>query len=161
MRFVDVAASAMLANIGLKRDNYRAKFVAYPEAVQAHLDAMFKHLVDAMNAQTYVDLLGELYAKRAASTRKALGAFYTPQPVGKFITCGRSRVLSRASLHLLEPSAGLGGLILAAAEMFVGQGHDLKYLRVTAYDADLTACHCAFVNTTLWETPCLVRHGLD
>ena len=60
---------------------------------------------------------------------------------------------------MLEPSAGSGGLILTAAEMFVGQGHDLKYLRVTAYDADLIACHCAFVNTTLWETPCLVRHG--
>ena len=66
VRFVDVAASAMLANVGLKRDDYRAKFVAYPEAVQAHLDATFKHLVDAMNAQTYVDLLGELYAERAA-----------------------------------------------------------------------------------------------
>ena len=48
-RFVEMAAHAMLANVGLKRSAYEAMFLSQPETVQTQLDVTFKILVDTMN----------------------------------------------------------------------------------------------------------------
>ena len=105
-------------------------------------------------------MLGELYAKRSPIERKDKGSFFTPPDVANFM--GMWAIAESSSdepFNLLEPSAGSGGVMLAAADMFMRQGRDFKHLHVVAYDADLTACHCAYVNTTVWEIPCLVRYG--
>lgn len=150
----------MLANVGLKPPEYESSFLSQPEVVQTQLDVTFKVLVDAMNAEAFCDLLGNLYVNRSTVTRKNHCSFFTPPGVANFMSLWAVADAPRDEpFNLLEPSAGSGGLVLAAANMFTRQGRDLEHLHVVAYDADLTACHCAYINTTLWEISCLVRHG--
>jgi hypothetical protein len=66
------------------------------------------------------DLLGDLYQRYFdPETRKALGEFYTPQPVIEYITDGVGYEQGVASERLIDPACGSGTFLVEAVERYL------------------------------------------
>ena len=119
-------------------------------------------LVIEMENEPFTDLLGVAYLEVAQSrgTRERGGEFYTPQHVSRLMaqmTVGTHDENSTEPITMCEPACGAGGMILALAEAL--PAHARRRLRVTAIDINRTACHMAFINTTLWGIPARIHHA--
>jgi len=65
------------------------------------------------------DPLGEAFGRiRAAKQRRALGATYTPQEIVKAMLAWSARVGGAAPSRIVDPGAGSGRYLLAAARRF-------------------------------------------
>lgn len=66
------------------------------------------------------DLLGDLYQRYFdPETRKALGEFYTPQPVVEYIMDGVGYDRGVSSERLIDPSCGSGTFLVEAVERYI------------------------------------------
>lgn len=66
------------------------------------------------------DLLGDLYQRYFdPETRKALGEFYTPQPVVEYIMDGVSYDRGVSSERLMDPACGSGTFLVEAVERYL------------------------------------------
>jgi len=66
------------------------------------------------------DLLGDLYQRYFdRETRKALGEFYTPQPVVDYIMDGVGYERGVSSERLIDPSCGSGTFLVEAVERYI------------------------------------------
>ncbi|HTB79584.1 MAG TPA: N-6 DNA methylase [Opitutaceae bacterium] len=126
----------------------------------------FSHALGAliidMEADPFTDVLGVVYTEYAQSkgTRERGGEFYTPPNVSRLMAqmlAGSYEGDSTEPITLCEPACGAGGMILAFAEALSPNAR--RRLRVTAIDISRTACHMAFINTTLWGIPARIHHA--
>jgi hypothetical protein len=95
------------------------------------------------------DLLGHLLTvMRSRGARAGRGQFYTPHPVGVLM----ARMLDiQPGERVLEPAAGTGGLLCAAAQAMRERGLDPTEVYWYAADIDYIAVACMAVNVHLWE----------
>jgi hypothetical protein len=95
------------------------------------------------------DLLGHLLTvMRSRGARAGRGQFYTPNPVGVLM----ARMLDiQPGERVLEPAAGTGGLLCAAAQAMREQGLDPTQVYWYAADIDYVAVACMAVNVHLWD----------
>lgn len=71
-------------------------------------------------AETEGDLLGDLYQRYFdPETRKALGEFYTPQPVVEYIMDGVEYNRGVSRQRLIDPACGSGTFLVEAVERFI------------------------------------------
>jgi len=126
----------------------------------------FSHALGAliidMEADPFTDILGVVYVEFAQSkgTRERGGEFYTPPEVSRMMAqmlVGSHDENSTEPITMCEPACGAGGMILAFAESLPRAA--IRRLRVTAIDINRTACHMAFINTTLWGIPARIHHA--
>lgn len=120
-------------------------------------------LVTEMERQPFTDILGGYYMEFALSQKgqQRNGEFHTPKPVCDLmarITLGDMETLpTESKITVCEPACGSGAMILSFGEAYPPEVR--RRLRVTAIDINRTACHMAFINTTLWGIPTRIIHG--
>ncbi|MBV9011072.1 MAG: N-6 DNA methylase [Pseudonocardiales bacterium] len=96
------------------------------------------------------DLFGTvLTTLRAPSAASARGQFYTPAPMAD--TIARLVGAPAEGDQIMEPAAGTGGLLCAAAEAMRDLGRDPTTVEWYAVDIDYLTIACLAVNTVLWE----------
>jgi type I restriction-modification system DNA methylase subunit len=120
-------------------------------------------LVTEMERHPFTDILGGYYMEFALSQKGQQwnGEFHTPKPICDLmarITLGDVEALpAEEKITVCEPACGSGAMILSFGEAC--PPHIRRRLRVTAIDINRTACHMAFINTTLWGIPTRIIHG--
>lgn len=120
-------------------------------------------LVVEMERHPFTDILGGYYMEFALSEKGQQwnGEFHTPKPICDLmarITLGDVEALpTEGKITVCEPACGSGAMILSFGEAC--PPHVRRRLRVTAIDINRTACHMAFINTTLWGIPTRIIHG--
>ncbi len=63
-------------------------------------------------------------------------------------------------MRVMEPAAGAGGMVIATAEAFAGEGINYQQaMHATCIDIDATAVHMAYVQLSLLHIPAIVMHG--
>lgn len=114
----------------------------------AALRAGLLHLTGT-HRRTSTDLFGPvLTVLRKGTDRSARGQFYTPADLTNLIV----RITGTPAEHtrVLEPTAGTGGMLRAAAQAMRQQGADPTTVTWVAADTDALAIACLSVNTVLW-----------
>ena len=118
------------------------------------------HLVEAMEAEPYTDLLGTIYMELLGKHASFGGEFHTPAEICELMTSLVKHepipMDHHGLIHVLEPSCGAGAQILALGKRI---GDRKNILRVQAIDISAVACDLCFINTTLWGIPTVVIHG--
>jgi len=120
-------------------------------------------LVLEMESRPFEDVLGGYYMEFALSQKGQQwnGEFHTPKSICDLMarmTLGDMESLpAEGSITICEPACGAGAMILSLAEACPPEVR--RRLRVTAIDVNRTACHMAFINTTLWGIPTRIIHG--
>jgi type I restriction-modification system DNA methylase subunit len=120
-------------------------------------------LVLEMETRPFEDVLGGYYMEFALSQKGQQwnGEFHTPKTICDLMarmTLGDLESLpAEGPITICEPACGAGAMILSLAEACPPEVR--RRLRVTAIDINRTACHMAFINTTLWGIPTRVIHG--
>lgn len=123
----------------------------------------FAALVSEMETRPFEDRIGGYYMEFALSQKGQQwnGEFHTPKPICDLMarmTLGDMESLpAEGPITVCEPTCGAGAMILSLAEACSPEVR--RRLRVTAIDVSRTACHMAFINTTLWGVPTRVIHG--
>jgi type I restriction-modification system DNA methylase subunit len=118
------------------------------------------HLVEAMEAEPYTDLLGTIYMELLGKHASFGGEFHTPAEICELVS---SMVMDEqipmdhhGLIHIAEPACGAGAQILALGKRMADRK---SILRVQAIDISAVACDLCFINTTLWGIPTVVIHG--
>jgi type I restriction-modification system DNA methylase subunit len=111
------------------------------------------------------DFLGEVYMESEASN-KHKGQFFTPYHLSVLAanltiptTCDHELTVLQP-LTLMEPACGSGGMVIAAIDCL--KQREINYQRmclVAAIDVDLTCCHMAYIQLSLYGVPAIVYHG--
>lgn len=120
-------------------------------------------LILEMESHPFEDLIGGYYMEFALSQKGQQwnGEFHTPKSICDLMarmTLGDVASLpAEGPITICEPACGAGAMILSFAEACPPEVR--RRLRVTAIDISRTACHMAFINTTLWGIPTRVIHG--
>ncbi|MCE9520267.1 MAG: N-6 DNA methylase [Verrucomicrobia bacterium] len=158
--FVCFAACALAA--GTREAEYleAAKRWEKPE-LELFAEA-FGALVAEMESRPFEDLLGPHYMECAVSHKGQQwnGEFHTPKCICDLMArmlVNPSDLPAEGPITVCEPACGAGAMILSLAQACPPEVR--HRLRVTAIDVNRTACHMAFVNTTLWGIPTRVIHG--
>lgn len=96
------------------------------------------------------DLFGPLLAVlRTRTAASARGQFYTPAALTDVIALVRGAL--DEGEQVVEPTAGTGGMLRAAAQTMRAAGRDPGTVQWWAVDIDPLAIACLAVNTVLWE----------
>ena len=118
------------------------------------------HLVEAMEAEPYTDLLGTIYMELLGKHASFGGEFHTPAEICELMT---NLVMlepipmdHHSLIHVAEPCCGAGAQILALGKRMADRKN---ILRVQAIDISAVACDLCYINTTLWGIPTVVIHG--
>ena len=120
-------------------------------------------LVTEMERHPFTDILGSYYMEFALSQKGQQwnGEFHTPKPVcdlmASIVAGDGDTWPTEGNIAVCEPACGSGAMILSFGEAY--PPHIRRRLRVTAIDINRTACHMAFINTTLWGIPTRIIHG--
>ncbi|MCF2531176.1 N-6 DNA methylase [Yinghuangia soli] len=121
----------------------------------AAIDAGLLELVADTDYRHAVDLFGPLIEQlRAADDKRARGDFYTPASVsraGVGITFGGAASDLVPGSAFIDPTAGSGGLLRAAAEELRDRGLDPADFAWQANDIDPVAAGACAVNCILWD----------
>ncbi len=158
--FVCFAACALAA--GTREAEYLEAAKRWEKPEMELFAEAFGALVAEMESRPFEDLLGTYYLDCAVSHKgqRWNGEFHTP----KCITDLMARMLvtpvdlpAEGPITVCEPACGAGAMILSFAQACPPEVR--RRLRVTAIDVSRTACHMAFVNTTLWGIQTRVIHG--
>ncbi len=118
----------------------------------------------ALNDPDGCDFLGDVAADLGTLNGEA-GQFFTPFEVSKMMAtiilgdAGRT-IDAKGYITIDEPTAGAGGVILAAASILGHGGHDAsRQMFVRATDISLTAFKMCYVQLALRDIPAMVVHG--
>ncbi|MGD0910222.1 MAG: N-6 DNA methylase, partial [Candidatus Acidiferrales bacterium] len=114
------------------------------------LEMFASHDFDAVEG----DLLGrffEIYAQKINRTkRKALGQYYTPQPVVDMVWFLALRIAEERNavrdLNVLDPGMGSGTFLTQGARLLAGFGIDRFWERLTGFDISAQVLGIAYVN---------------
>ena len=116
-------------------------------------------LTELMSRKLY-DWLGEIYMGSGCGNGK-IGQFFTPYHISMLTAqMEMSKVSDKEIIKLYEPSAGAGGMIIAAADALERKGIDYqKKLRVVAQDLDWLAVYMTYVQLSLYGIDAEVAQG--
>jgi type I restriction-modification system DNA methylase subunit len=158
--FVQLAACALAAQT--REAEYLEEIKRWTKEDLNQFSHALAALIVEMEAEPFTDVLGAAYMEFAQSkgTRERGGEFYTPPCIAKLMAqmlAGSHDENSTEPITFCEPTCGAGGMILAFAESLSPSTR--RRLRVDAIDINRTACHMAFINTTLWGIPARIHHG--
>lgn len=122
------------------------------------------HLQAALHAD-YQDYLGQVFMESGLGNSDR-GQFFTPFEVSQMIaelqfgTELLSTIQERGFATLLEPAAGSGGMVVAAAKVMMGMGVNFQTsCHATCIDIDHKAVHMAYIQISLIGMPAVVIHG--
>lgn len=110
------------------------------------------------------DVLGELFMQMGLGDQWK-GQFFTPYALAYLMAemsmqDAAQVIEEKGFITLLEPAAGAGCMVIAAAAALRDQGINYQqHLHATAIDIDQTACHMAYIQLTLLHVPAIVVHG--
>lgn len=122
----------------------------YNSEEQKSMTDMFGMLVEAFEDEMS-DILGEIYMEAGCGS-KCTGQFFTPFHISCLTAAvGIPQNISVDNkLYMNEPSAGGGGLIIAAAKVLNGRGVDYrKCMEVTAKDLDWNGAYMTYVQLSI------------
>lgn len=107
-----------------------------------------------------IDFIGPVFTSLAAD--HFMGQFFTPYEVSKMMaemTLGEPDP-EKPVTFCSEPACGVGGMVLAANEVFRGRGFDIaRRVHWDAVDIDARAMHGAFLQINLTGASARVVHG--
>ncbi|WP_197339774.1 N-6 DNA methylase [Ralstonia solanacearum] len=166
--FCELAALGISNRVDLLQ--YDAREARYLEIVKRYereeverFPHMLAHLVESLE-QGHRDVLGGIFeAMQLADHWK--GQFFTPFEVStmiaKMMLSGAAAEIERKGfITLMEPAAGAGGMVIAAASTLLDEGINYQQtMHATLIDVDPTACHMAYVQMSLLHVPAIVIHG--
>jgi len=110
------------------------------------------------------DCLGQLFMALELGNSRA-GQFFTPYHVSVLMAkmlCTEAGQLckERGFVHVMEPAAGAGGMVIATAQALQDEGINYQQaMHATCIDIDATAAHMAYVQLSLLHIPAIVVHG--
>lgn len=159
--FCKVVACALSA--GQRESEYMEVMKLYDKAEQGSFAKAMAQLTMEMEQKPFQDLLGPYYQENASkSTVETRGEFYTPPSISSLIariTINPDEIMARGKpVSVSDPCIGSGGMILAAAELFV-PSKAVDLLRVIGTDISPLACDMAFINTSFWGIPAAITWG--
>ena len=119
-------------------------------------------LVHEMEQRPFEDIIGTHYMEFALSQKGQQwnGEFHTPKTICDLMArmlIEPASIPAEGPITICEPACGAGAMILSVGEVCPPDVR--RRLRVTAIDVNRTACHMAFINTTLWGIPTRIIHG--
>ncbi|MFV8598465.1 N-6 DNA methylase [Ralstonia pseudosolanacearum] len=166
--FCELAALSISNRVDLVQ--YDAREARYLEIVKRYereevecFPRMLGCLVESLEGG-HKDALGQIFeALQLADHWK--GQFFTPFEVSrlmaKILLSGAAAEIERTGfLSLMEPAAGAGGMVIAAASALLDDGINYQQtMHATLIDIDATACHMAYVQMALLHVPAIVIHG--
>jgi len=166
--FCELAALSLSNRVDLLQ--YEAREARYLEIVKRYereevecFPRMLGCLVESLEGG-HKDALGQIFeALQLADHWK--GRFFTPFEVSrlmaKILMSGAADEIERQGfLSLMEPAAGAGGMVIAAASALLDDGINYQQtMHATLIDIDATACHMAYVQLSLLHVPAIVIHG--
>ena len=98
----------------------------------------------------------QLLAERSPHSRKALGQFFTPEPVARFMAQHLGPIHSGA--YILDPAMGSGTLLCALIEELIFRGQSLE---VTIDGFEIDQALCALAQTSLTQAiESAAKHGI-
>ena len=115
-------------------------------------------------------VLGVYYTEiNSTASAKTRGEYYTPPGVSEVMArmlfgvgetnSGLDKAIEEwRPITISDPACGSGGMILTVAKQFA-EKKAVDLLRATLVDVNPTACHMAYINTTLWGIPAKIIHG--
>lgn len=166
--FCELAALSISNRVDLLQ--YDAREARYLEIVKRYereevecFPRMLACLVESLEGG-HKDALGNIFeAMQLADHWK--GQFFTPFEVSslmaKMLFSGAAAEIERKGfITLMEPAAGAGGMVIAAASALLDEGINYQQtMHATLIDVDATACHMAYVQMSLLHVPAIVIHG--
>ncbi|MHA6823943.1 N-6 DNA methylase [Ralstonia pseudosolanacearum] len=166
--FCELAALSISNRVDLLQ--YDAREARYLEIVKRYereevecFPRMLGCLVESLEGG-HKDALGQIFeALQLADHWK--GQFFTPFEVSrlmaKMLLSGAAAEIERKGfISLMEPAAGAGGMVIAAASALLDEGVNYQQtMHATLIDVDATACHMAYVQMSLLHVPAIVIHG--
>ncbi|MCL1622633.1 N-6 DNA methylase [Ralstonia pseudosolanacearum] len=166
--FCELAALSISNRVDLVQ--YDAREARYLEIVKRYereevecFPRMLGCLVESLEGG-HKDALGQIFeALQLADHWK--GQFFTPfegsRLMAKILLSGAAAEIERKGfLSLMEPAAGAGGMVIAAASALLDDGINYQQtMHATLIDIDATACHMAYVQMALLHVPAIVIHG--
>lgn len=166
--FCELAALSISNRVDLLQ--YDAREARYLEIVKRYereevecFPRMLGCLVESLEGG-HKDALGPIFeALQLADHWK--GQFFTPFEVSrmmaKMLLSGAAAEIERKGfITLMEPAAGAGGMVIAAASALLDEGVNYQQtMHATLIDVDATACHMAYVQMSLLHVPAIVIHG--
>lgn len=125
------------------------------------LAKMTAHLTIALQ-KTGQDVLGPLFMEGFASA--GLGQFFTPNSLSKTIAESilpeNESSITEDYITILEPSCGVGGMVIAADTCMRERGISTEKKTVwTCVDIDRLAINCAYIQLSLLNIPAKVFWG--
>lgn len=130
-----------------------------PEKTLTNFAKMLGTLTLALEAAP-IDFIGPVFTSLAADG--FMGQFFTPYEVSKMMA---SMLLGEPDIDkpitfCSEPACGVGGMVLAANEIFRERGFDIaRRVHWDMVDVDATAMHGAFLQVNLTGASARVIHG--
>lgn len=166
--FCELAALSISNRVDLLQ--YDAREARYLEIVKRYereevecFPRMLACLVESLEGG-HKDALGNIFeAMQLADHWK--GQFFTPYEVScmmaKMLLSGAAaEIEQKGFITLMEPAAGAGGMVIAAASALLNEGINYQQtMHATLIDVDATACHMAYVQMSLLHVPAIVIHG--
>ena len=156
--FARVSATAL--GCGMREDEYLEEAKRLTNKDLMLFAQALGHLVEAMEAEPYTDLLGTIYMELLGNHAKFGGEFHTPAEICELMTSLVTHepipMDHHGLIHVAEPACGAGAQILALGKRMADRKN---ILRVQAIDISAVACDLCYINTTLWGIPTVVIHG--
>lgn len=143
-----------------KREKQYMEIAAkYTKDEMMEISNITEMLIDLMDRRLN-DWLGEIYMMSGSNSGK-LGQFFTPYNISLATAeIEMERVKDKKVIRLYEPSAGAGGMIIAAADVLNRNGFDYqKKLKVVAQDLDWLAVYMTYVQLSLYGIDAKVAQG--
>ncbi len=166
--FCELAALSISNRVDLLQ--YDAREARYLEIIQRYerdevecFPRMLGCLVESLEGG-HKDALGNVFEALQLSDH-GKGQFLTPFEVSrmmaKMMLSGAAAEIERQGfITLMEPAAGAGGMVIAAASALLDEGINYQQtLHATLIDIDALACHMSYVQMSLLHVPAIVIHG--
>ena len=128
----------------IREKQFREIINEYP---QKEFEKMTSMLIETFE-DNFSDVLGDLFMVSGWGNKNT-GQFFTPYPVS--LACANLTQYPQNDIVTMnEPSAGAGGMIIAAAQSMKEQGINYqKSLRVVAQDLDWNAFYMCYIQLSL------------
>lgn len=117
---------------------------------RAALRAGIHQLTDDLDSRRAIDLLGTVLEVLRGHGKASRGQFYTTRPVAEVLASLNGHADGPPGSTILEPTAGIGAMLCAAARVLRERDLDPADWIWVANDIDPLAMACLAVNAHLW-----------
>ncbi|WP_413705620.1 N-6 DNA methylase [Ralstonia sp. Ralssp110] len=165
--FCELAALSISNRVDLLQ--YEAREARYLEIVKHYereeaecFPRMLGCLVGSLEGG-HKDALGQVFEALQLSDHYR-GQFFTPWEVSRLMakmlmSGAAAEIEQKGFITLMEPAAGAGGMVIAAASALLDEGINYQQtMHATLIDIDELACHMSYVQLCLLHVPAIVIH---